>query len=158
MGAAHFLDWFGAINEEDDVYDELGKITGLKFPEKAYHIYDVIYIPINNKEAIKEALTTYGALDLYVRGASNNEKYYDATHHSLYVYDKDAKANHYVTLVGWNDTYSRNNFATPAPGDGAWICKNSWGTGWGEEGYFYVSYYDASIQNQYKIMMSPVSS
>lgn len=90
----------------------------------------------------------------------------------------DRKMNHAVCLVGWDDTYSKENFKivdkdgnevrpTP-PGDGAWIMKNSWGSqtdrievaegsylqsgsaGVTNEdgkstGYFYLSYYDASI-------------
>jgi hypothetical protein len=44
--------------------------------------------------------------------------------------------------VGWNDTYSASNFRTAPPGDGACIVKNSWGTGSGKDGYYYVSYYD----------------
>lgn len=39
---------------------------------------------------------------------------------------------HAVTIVGWNDT------------DKAWIVKNSWGEGWGENGYFRIAYDDES--------------
>ncbi len=53
--------------------------------------------------------------------------------------------NHRVCIVGWNDSYSRNNFLKDPGHDGAWIVKNSWGTDWADGGYFYVSYYDTSI-------------
>ncbi|MBN1297958.1 hypothetical protein JXA80_14365 [bacterium] len=40
---------------------------------------------------------------------------------------------HFVVVIGWNDA------------DGCWICKNSWGIGWGEEGYFRIRYGETSI-------------
>lgn len=61
-------------------------------------------------------------------------------------YSPDCKAsNHAVAIVGWDDNYSASNFDITPPGDGAFIVKNSWGPNWGDNGYFYVSYYDASF-------------
>jgi len=50
-------------------------------------------------------------------------------------------ANHLVCIVGWDDT-----IAHPGGGGyGAWIVKNSWGTGWGDNGYFYLCYGSANM-------------
>lgn len=71
-------------------------------------------------------------------------------------YSGDEPADHAVTVVGYDDNFPKENFATKndkdniPPGNGALIIKNSWGTTGDEDegiddGYFYLSYYDHSI-------------
>lgn len=59
--------------------------------------------------------------------------------------------NHSVTIVGWDDTFSKDNFKSSSKPvhDGAWIILNSWGTSSDKatnEGYIYVSYDDAFVE------------
>ena len=103
------------------------------------HIQNILWIDRNDyldNDGIKFALLNYGAVSVSCNFSSsfaNGPNYY---------YTGTDGRNHAVTTVGWNDTYSASNFRTAPPGDGAWIVKNSWGTGSGDKGYYYVSYYD----------------
>jgi len=45
------------------------------------------------------------------------------------------EGGHSVTMVGWNDA------------DSCWICKNSWGGNWGEDGYFRIAWGECHIHN-----------
>ncbi|QTE73688.1 DUF4214 domain-containing protein [Clostridiales bacterium FE2010] len=55
--------------------------------------------------------------------------------------------NHDVLLVGWDDNYSRNHFLSELQpqNNGAWKARNSWGTSFGDNGYFWISYEDKSL-------------
>jgi predicted outer membrane repeat protein len=124
--ASYFLSWLGAIDVKDDEYDELGKISAVSYSPYAYRTVEALYVDLKDKAAVKNVLTTYGALNLFVYGADSEDKlYYNDKTHAVYYYGNES-GNHYVTLVGWDDNFSKDNFVKPAPGDGAWICKNSW--------------------------------
>ena len=89
-----------------------------------------------DNDKIKEAIMKYGSVMFGICG-------YSPDGHTFYNGDNSPQ-DHEVIAVGWDDNYSRDNFYTTPPGDGAWIVKNSWGTGFGYDGYFYLSYYDTN--------------
>ena len=107
------------------------------------HVQQVVLLPskpsATANDAIKQALMDYGAIHA---SYYHNDTYYNATYKSYY-YSGTSSGNHAVTIVGWDDKYSSSKFNTAPAGNGAYIVKNSWGTGWGDSGYYYVSYYDS---------------
>ncbi len=115
--------------------------------------------------AIKQQLMAGNAVqvsyasDNYMPGkASATPRYINTETWAHYTWEP-VTSNHAVTIVGWDDNYSKENFLEghqPAY-NGAWIVKNSWGSstedfpnnggGWGNDGYFYLSYYDQSLSD-----------
>ena len=66
--------------------------------------------------------------------------------------DCGGRGPHAVTIIGWDDNYSKDNF-TSGKGDkpehdGAYIALNSWGKEWHDNGYFYISYDDYDVETQ----------
>jgi autotransporter-associated beta strand protein len=51
--------------------------------------------------------------------------------------------NHAVSLVGWDDNYTILD-KQGVTHTGAWLLRNSWGTNYGDAGYYYLSYDDAT--------------
>lgn len=145
MGMAYFAAWQGPVYEKDDPYGD-GETNGDLRPVK--HVQEMRVIASKDISAIKEAVFKYGGVQtsLYssLRNATSSSKYYNANT-SAYCYIGTEKPNHEVVIIGWDDNYAKENFSIPLEGDGAFICQNSWGENFGDNGVFYVSYYDTNI-------------
>ena len=147
MSTAYLVRWGGPVYESDDAYGDAYTPAGLT-PRK--HVQEVEWLPVRasalDNDSIKTAVMDHGAVDVSMGwyGSAAGSSYYNATTRSYY-YNGTATTNHEVLVVGWDDNYAATNFATTPAGNGAFIVKNSWGTGWGSSGYFYVSYYDAKF-------------
>ncbi|MGN1299501.1 MAG: leucine-rich repeat domain-containing protein [Candidatus Scatovivens sp.] len=55
--------------------------------------------------------------------------------------------NHDVTIIGWDDNFSKDNFKYKPNEDGAYIVLNSWGKEWGNEDIYYISYEDLMVES-----------
>ena len=84
------------------------------------------YLPYGSD--FKLYLTEEGPLTTYI-GMSG---YFD--NKGIYKCDGSPAQNHAIVMVGYNDT------------GGYWIAKNSWGTYWGDNGYFKIYYGNCTIR------------
>lgn len=122
----------GAVWERDYPYearDGVCRGTGL---ERPYTIARHGSVETGNVEQIKAAIHEYGAVWTSMNVCGSIPGYtggvYDSTECSWGV------PNHAVVLVGWDDTVEHRQ------GRGVWIMRNSWGPGWGENGYMLAAY------------------
>jgi C1A family cysteine protease len=88
---------------------------------------------VTDIDLVKDAVYNQGPLSMAFHWASG--RFNSGTNIYHYLNCPEAP-NHLVCIVGWDDTIDHPT----GPGSGAWIVKNSWGTGWGASGYFYLTY------------------
>lgn len=123
---------------------------------------------------IKEAIAKNGGVvaDMYMAHDGNKTfpytdvKYYNPETKAYYFDGKDSDrtskyrpvetdgikygANHAITIVGWDDDFSKDNFTTKPEIDGAWIVRDAQSEAFGDKGYFYVSFKSISMgENPY---------
>lgn len=146
MAMAYLSSWKGPVFEEDDPYGDDETDDSL-LPVK--HVQEVQITEEKDYEKIKEMVYKYGAVESSIHIAlldpnTIDPEYYDYYNYS-YCYKGDEIPNHEIIIIGWDDHYPASNFIQPVSQDGAFICRNSWGSDFGDNGIFYISYEDSVI-------------
>lgn len=121
----------GPILEELDIYNTNPDATCNDSLNPVAFVDEMVLLP-DDRDVIKQTIMDYGGV--YANMYWTNGAYSIVSKN--YYYTGDNPVNHAVLIVGWDDNRGTTG------GTGAWIAKNSWGTSWGENGYFYISYND----------------
>lgn len=145
MSIAYLTSWMGPVSEEEDKY---GDFIVNKEAKVLKHVQEIQLIEPKNIEAIKKAVFLYGGVQssLYtsLTDQYSSSIYYNKEEYT-YCYVGTKKVNHEVIIIGWDDNFPKEKFNADIEGNGAFICQNSWGEEFGDNGVFYVSYYDSNI-------------
>ena len=141
MATAYLSRGAGPFLEADDPYNDTATTGPVPGAIPARYVKSAPIFTMGtggDRTEIQNAIMTYGALAVSLMW---NDSAYNSTTKTYYYHTSGpGDGGHAVALVGWNDAK-----AVPgAPGAGAWICKNSWTSSWGENGFFYISYYDTA--------------
>lgn len=145
MSTAYLLSWMGPVLEQDDPYGDGKTDPNL---QAVKHVQEVQMIESKDLKKIKEMVYKYGGVETSIYTSMlttfDYSKYYNEDKNA-YCYVGTEKPNHDVVIIGWDDSFPKENFNANIESDGAFICQNSWGSRFGDNGIFYVSYYDSNI-------------
>lgn len=137
-GALVYMQLAGVLNEKRYEYNQRDNNTCRdnqsyrKHKMLAWSWLDANPTDIDATASIKRAILQYGAVVSHVvatdaftsYGGSENEVFDEIPSSQFNQFD----INHAVVIVGWDDD------------KGAWLVRNSWGAGWGNDGYCWIKY------------------
>ncbi|HUU43744.1 MAG TPA: lectin like domain-containing protein [Planctomycetota bacterium] len=139
MVAAYLGRGRGPVRESDDPYPPNGTPAGdldqpVCYTVKTIEWHTLTDTALGGIDVIKDVIQDCGAIGTSI--------YYSGSFYSggnFYQPQSDTyDPNHSVCIAGWDD----DHVVSGAPGNGAWLAKNSWGSTWNGDGYFWISYYD----------------
>ncbi len=125
---------YGSVSEVCYPYMENDGFPCTETSCEAIATISTYYYVGNQVDDIKEALLSgpvYASLDIV-------DRFYDYIQ-GCFSWEDEVTGAHAVTIVGWDDTQ--------CGGEGAWIIKNSWGLGWGQDGFGYIKFGNNRINN-----------
>ena len=143
VDALKFMTENGIVKESELPYEDKktskkpGHLSDYKLKE--YHSVETHKMDLSEKVlTIKKALLEYGPVATNMIFYADLDKYTEG----IYEYDGIAKeqGGHWVVIVGWYEHFEIKN-------GGYWICRNSWGPNWGEEGHFRIPFGECGIDD-----------
>jgi len=145
---AHDYHWW-----KTDSYGGTGAVFEAEFPyigfgascdgpyEHYYKIDDWAYIGseqgIPPVDSIKQAILDYGPVSTAIYATTAMRTYTGGIFNDC----ESGEVNHAVVIVGWDD-HALDEYGQE---HSVWIVRNSWGPGWGEDGYMRIPYNCSSI-------------
>ncbi|WP_022780104.1 lectin like domain-containing protein [Butyrivibrio sp. AE3009] len=169
-----YAKWTGAASEANVPYSNAARVQRSGLADSyAYddqvHLVNALtaYIDMNSFRSskditalnpVKKMIKEYGAAGIYfgavdsMEGVTSSKIYSDQ--YKSYYNPESMMSNHAVVVVGWDDNFSRDKFASRAPGNGAFLVRNSWTTkgdlnNLDYTGYFWMSYYEATLDDYF---------
>ena len=153
------------------------------FNSNNYVVNNIYYINKANRDLMKKAIMEHGAIGISyfagqatAAGTGGDDKYMNKPDGKHYYYTgslgktkyDNNQQNHAIAIVGWDDNIPNTNFRYKKNGytaeespeeNGGWICRNSWGTEYADDGYFYMSYEEPSLDSDvYAVDMIPADT
>ncbi|MCI9079484.1 MAG: hypothetical protein HFH68_11250 [Lachnospiraceae bacterium] len=149
--------------EEYEMADSIAAHNGTSRYNSVAHLQNSECYDNSSRAQIKKALMEHGAIDIsmfydasgFENNTLNGKSFYQTKYSGTMA---QRMANHCVTIVGWDDNYSKNNFRNRPSGNGAWLIANSYGPKYNDNGYFWLSYYEPSICDIFTFDIEPVSN
>ena len=174
--ASHLLaSWIGPADENKYPYGSAKSFS----TDRTNAVDDVLHLKNfyivahkTDRDAVKKLIQDYGMVTASYCALKNGESKTEegvtvtfsqaySSENNCYYMPIDSPNNHAISIIGWDDDFSKEKFAYPTKpeGDGAWLVRNSWvaGVSVDENGdpigtsgskyqsYFWLSYYDESM-------------
>ncbi len=128
-------------------YDNMGDYSEIEKVSSGCNIRvkDVVTFDLDDRDSVKQWVLEHGGASVMF----NSNQFYHGDNGTVAVNKLKIISNHAVTIVGWDDNFkAQGKFSELVMSKpGAWYCKNSWGTGWGDDGYFWLPYNDPTIMS-----------
>ena len=162
-----YLKKFGPVNSENLEYRDYEKEEYLNFPniKPVVEVVKTVSFPdsftqkegatqeeINEfRNLLKSHIMKNGSIFASVATPYAGDYYNTSTDSEFYDGNTPLSSGmHAVSIVGWDDDYSKDNFVTNSgskpKNDGAYLALNSWGDYGPGHGYFYISYEDVLVE------------
>lgn len=159
--AAYFVSGYGPVSADKYPWqNKLEMIPEYDFGRAEYRARDIEFMTskrVNNgpladeiNQWVKESVYNNGAVYAKIysdeQGESSKSEYIGSDNISYFVHDMTThRTNHAVLIVGWDDNWSKSRFKHQPKSNGAWLVRNSWGSNYWDNGYFWVSYEDMTL-------------